>query len=220
MAVYWKRMAKFPLKLPSGPQDELCAMFEGLRLYVVAPPKRAPQPRNSLISAPTWGLIDRRASLRQQGNLTKQMARLLGHQIASYLNGDRRQRAADVVETIEGHLADGETKEVWRCLKGWYKTTSKSAPAVSPMSLATQTAKCVDLYRKSPPRGAPIPIHVNKADIPDGSPSDGELRDVVRGLRNGRAAGASGLQAEHIKEWLRDAMHKEEEESDVGLWNK
>ncbi len=52
MAAYWKRMAKFPLKLPSGPQDKLCAMFERLRLDVVAPPKRA-QPRNSWISAPT-----------------------------------------------------------------------------------------------------------------------------------------------------------------------
>jgi hypothetical protein len=46
MAAYRKRMAKFPLKLPSGPQDELCAMFKGLQLNGLAPPKRA-QPRNS-----------------------------------------------------------------------------------------------------------------------------------------------------------------------------
>ncbi len=52
MAAYWKWMAEFPLKLLSGPQVELCAMFEGLQLNVVAPPKRA-QPRNSWISAPT-----------------------------------------------------------------------------------------------------------------------------------------------------------------------
>jgi hypothetical protein len=58
MAAYRKQMAKFFLKLPSGPQDELCAMFEGLRLDVVAPPKRA-QPRNSWISAPTWALSPR-----------------------------------------------------------------------------------------------------------------------------------------------------------------
>jgi hypothetical protein len=117
MAAYRKRMAKFPLKLPSGPQDKLCAMFEGLRLDVVAPPKRA-QPSNSWISAPTWALINRRATLRQQGKLSKWMTRLLGRQIASGLKGDRQQRAADVAGNIEGLLASGETKEAWRCLKG------------------------------------------------------------------------------------------------------
>ena len=52
MVAYRKRMAKFPLKLPSGPQDKLSALFEGLRLDVVVPPNRA-QPRNSWIFAPT-----------------------------------------------------------------------------------------------------------------------------------------------------------------------
>jgi hypothetical protein len=28
MAAYRKRMAKFPIKLPGGPQDELCTLFE------------------------------------------------------------------------------------------------------------------------------------------------------------------------------------------------
>ncbi len=86
---------------------------------------------------------------------------------------------------------------------------------------AAQTAKRVDLYWKVPPPGDPLPIHVNKVDIPDGPPSNGELRDVVQGLRNGRAMGASGLQAEHIKVWLSNVMRKEEEkESDVGLGDK
>ncbi len=181
MGAYRKHMAKFPLKLPSGPQDELCAMFKGLQLNVVAPPKRA-QPHNSWISAPTWALIDRRATLRQQGKLSKRMTRLLGHQIASGLKGDRRQQAADVAGNIEGILASRETKKAWRCLKGWYKAASDTAPTASPMSLASQTAERVDLYRKVPPLGNPLPIHVDKADIPDGPPSDGELREVVRGL--------------------------------------
>ncbi len=181
MAAYWKRMAKFPLKLPSGLQDKLCAMFEGLQLNVVAPPKRA-QSRNSWISAPTWALIDRRATLRQQGKLSKRMTRLLGRQIASGLKRDRRQQAANVAGNIKGHLASGETKEAWQCLKVWYKAASDTAPAASPMSLAAQTAKRVNLYRKVPPPGNPLPIYVDKADIPDGPPSDRELREVVQGL--------------------------------------
>jgi hypothetical protein len=147
------------------------------------------------------------------------MTRLLGRQITSGLKGDRRQQAAIVAGNIKGLLASGETKEVWRCLKGWYKAASNTAPAASPMSLAAQTAERVDLYRKVPPPGNPLPIHVDKANIPDGPPSDEELREVVRGLRNG-PAGASGLQAEHIKVWLSDVMCKEKEESDVGLGDK
>jgi hypothetical protein len=188
MAAYRKRMAKFPLKLPRGPLDELCTLYEELCLDVVAPPKRA-QLRNSWLSAPTWVLIDRRAMLRRQGKLSKRMSRLLGRQIASGLKGDRRQQAADVAEYIEGLLASGETKEAWRCLKGWYKATADTAPAASQLSLDVQSAKRVDLYRKVPPPGDPLPIHANKADIPDGPPSDGELHNVVRGLQKGRRGG-------------------------------
>jgi hypothetical protein len=42
----------------------------------------------------------------------------------------------------------------------------------------------------------------------------------VRELRNGRAAGATGLQAEHIKVWLSDAVREEEEQSNIGLGHK
>ncbi len=98
-----------------------------------------------------------------------------------------------MAEAINKHLAGGETKEAWRCLKGWYKTASESALAASPMLLAAQTAKCVALYGRVPSPGEPLSIHVDKADIPDGPPSNQELRSVVQGLQNGHAAGASGL---------------------------
>ena len=81
------------------------------------------------------------------------------------------------------------------------------------MSLAVQTAERVTLYGKVPPPGENVPIHVGMVDIPDGAPSDQELREVVRGLRNGRAAGATGLKAEHIKVWLCEVVREEEEEA-------
>ncbi len=71
-----------------------------------------------------------------------------------------------------------------------------------------------------PPPGAPLPIHIAPVDIPDGPPSNRELQDTVRGLCNGRTAGASRLQAEHIKVWLSDVVCEEEEKSDVELGNK
>jgi hypothetical protein len=150
MVAYRKRMAKFPLKLPSGPQDELCPLFKELQLNVMVLPMPA-QPRNSWISTPTWVNINKRAMLRQQGKLPKQASRCTGRQIAARLKGDRQHQAADVAANIKMHLVGRETKELWRCLKGWYKTASESTPAASPMLLTAQTAKRVNLYRRAPP---------------------------------------------------------------------
>jgi hypothetical protein len=105
-------------------------------------------------------------------------------------------------------------------LKGWYKAATDCAPKVSKMSLATQTAKRVALYGRGASKGDTIPIHVDKADILDNIPSDSKLRDCVRALWNGLAAGATELQAEHIKVWLANAVHEEEEEGDIGLGYK
>ena len=164
----------------------------------MAPPKRT-QPRNSWILALTWAQIDKRVALRQQGKLLQQTSRRIGRQIKAGLSGDWRQCAVTVVENIEKHLAGGETKEAWRCLKGWYRPASKQAPTASFMSLAAQTAEGVALYGGVPSPGEPLPIHGDKVDIRDGVPSNRELQEVVRGLRNGCATGTSGLQAEHIK---------------------
>jgi hypothetical protein len=120
----------------------------------VALPKRA-QPRKSWISTPTWALINKRAMLRQQGKLLKQASRCIDRQIAAGLMGDRQHQIAGVAANIEMHLAVRETKEAWRCLKGWYKTASKTTPTASPMSLAAQTAERVALYRKAPLQGTP-----------------------------------------------------------------
>ena len=110
----------------------------------MVPPKRA-QPHNSWISVPMWALINKGAMLRQQGKLPQQALHLIGQQIQAGLKGNRHQRAADVAKAIDKHLVGKETKEAWRCLKGWYKTASKSALAASQMLLAAQTAKCVML---------------------------------------------------------------------------
>jgi hypothetical protein len=174
-------LAKLPVRLPRGPQDELTALFEELLLNVMALPTRA-QPRNQWISAPTWALIDKRAALRQQGKLLQQATCLIGRQIATGLKGDRAKRAVAAMEKIKGHLAAGEPKEVWRSLKGWYKAITDRAPKVSKMSLAAQTAKRVPPYGRVASKGDPIPIHVDKANILDDIPSDGELRAVVREL--------------------------------------
>jgi hypothetical protein len=88
-------MAKFSVKLPQGPLAELTTFFEEIHLNVVAPPTWA-QPRNQWILAPTWVLINKRATLRQQGKLLQQAAHLIGSQITTGLKGDHGKQAAGV----------------------------------------------------------------------------------------------------------------------------
>ena len=60
---------------------------------------------------------------------------------------------------------------------------------------------------------AQISCDVEPKEVAYACPGDVELRDVVRGLQNGRAGGTSGIRAETIKGWLR-GMEREEKEED------
>ncbi len=73
------------------------------------------------------------------------------------------------------------------------------APKACHEMLVRQTEERIALYTRVCPLGGNIPINVQPFDIPDGIPSNLEIRGVVSGLQNGQAAGAMGLQSEHIK---------------------
>jgi hypothetical protein len=54
-----------------------------------------------------------------------------------------------------------------------------------------------------------MPINVTPTPVPDGAPTNHEIREVVGKLWNGRAANATGMQVEHLKAWLRGIKHEE-----------
>jgi hypothetical protein len=56
------------------------------------------------------------------------------------------------------------------------------------------------------PQGSPSP----STSTPYRTPTDGELREAVRELTNGRAGGASGMRAEDVKAWLRGVQLEED----------
>ncbi len=60
-------------------------------------------------------------------------------------------------------------------------------------------------------------LNADPSDIPDGAPTDSELRVVVGQLHNGHAAGAVGMKAEYLKEWLADMTCKETEDGVEGI---
>jgi hypothetical protein len=57
-------------------------------------------------------------------------------------------------------------------------------------------------------------INVTPTAVHNEPPMDQEIREVVGQLHNGRTAGATGMKAKHLKEWLRRIKY---EESDNGV---
>jgi hypothetical protein len=155
-------------------------------------------------------------ALRWAGKLNQCGSRVIGRQIKAALASDCKQHAADVRDKIKMLMAAREVKEAWRCLKVWYATVEDRAPKASHDTLVQQTEERIALYSRVPPPGGPLPINVQPFNICNDIPSDLEIREVVRELRNGWAAGVTGLQAEHIKVWLRDIVQEEKEQSIVG----
>ena len=121
-------------------------------------------------------------------------------------------------EQIETKLAVGEMQEAWRLLKGWYRVAEDRAPKPCYKAMAKQTSKRAELYARVQPPGEPIPINIQPFDIDDLVPKESKIQAVVRGLRNGRAGGVSGIKAKHIKQWMWD-MVKEEEQWTAGHGN-
>ncbi len=66
------------------------------------------------------------------------------------------------------------------------------------------------------PLGWEMRINVTPTAVHDKPPTDQEIRGVAGQLRSGRAAGAMGMKAEHLKEWLRGIKHEESENGLAG----
>ncbi len=208
MATYQKRCRCFPLKIPRGPRAELVSKYEELRLDVIPPPVRE-RPANRWISDKTWVAVNKRATMHRKGHLTTYYARRMGREIKSLLAADCKQRAANAASTVKSHLSNGAMKEAWQALKGWYRLAEDRPPPASPKTMVRQTAKHVGLYARAPPIGEALPFNFPHFEISNDMPTDSEIQKVVGGLRNGRAGGATGMKAEHIKVWL-DEIQSEE----------
>ena len=83
----------------------------------------------------------------------------------------------------------------------------------------TDKRERVKLYGRVSPPGDPVSINVEPFSIKDAVPANKEIREVVREMRNTRAAGASRIRSEQMKMWLRGAI-EEEEKGTVGAGHK
>ena len=133
-------------------------------------------------------------------------------QIGALLCKDRADRTERVLTLIESKLTGGNVQEAFRHLKGWYRAASEMQAKPCFHTMERQTLERVDLYARMLSPGDPLPINVERTEINNDVPSDGEIRTAVSKLYNGRAAGASGMRAEHAKEWLRGIRQEDNPE--------
>jgi hypothetical protein len=113
---------------------------------------------------------------------------------------------------VKAELAGGNVQEAFRHLKGWYWATSEMQAKPCYHTLERQTLERVNLYARRESPGNPLPINVAQVVINNDVPLDGKLRQVVGKLTNGQAAGASGMCAEHVREWLHGMQQEEDPE--------
>jgi hypothetical protein len=78
------------------------------------------------------------------------------------------------------------------------------------------TEELTALYSRVPTPGGRFPIVVNPFLVRDKLPTDSKIRDGVQRLRNKRAAGAGGMCAEHLKEWLLGVVEEEGKGAEEG----
>ena len=169
------------------------------------------RPSNAWIRPSIWSLIDEKAALSCTGRINQRSRRKLVRKIKSSLQDERRHQTAAVGAKIVGLLGAGELTEVWISLKDWYTATADQPPKPCHKTTEKQTATRVELYEKVPLPGDLILINVEPKDVPYACPGEVELRDVVRGLRNGRAGNTRKLRAETINAWLLGAEREERE---------
>jgi hypothetical protein len=115
-------------------------------------------------------------------------------------------------------LKKDNLKGAWSALKAWYKHAGGGGSKPSRDDLDKLEAEYASPYRRDNPPGDPVPVLVAPFDVDDGVPLEGEIDDTVRRMRNGKAAGPSGIRVEHLKEWL--VISEREQDPDRSKWEK
>ncbi len=160
----------------------------------------------------SWRLIAHRVMLRRTGRLCPTGGRCMDCQIGVSLQKDWTDRTAKVGAAVEAELAGGNVQEAFRHLKGWYRAATETQAKPCYHTMERQTLERVDLYARRESPGDPLPINVTPVVICNDPPTDGKLWQVAGKLTNGRAAGASGMHAKHVKEWLNGVQQEEDPE--------
>jgi hypothetical protein len=130
--------------------------------------------------------------------------------IHAVLKVDCTARMTQVNDSIVADPAKGKVHNAFRHLKWWYRGAMETKAWPCFQTMERQTAERVDLYSLGPL----VAINIEPVEVRDDVPTVGEIRAAVAELINGRSVGASCMQAEHLKEWLRGIKSEEDPETE------
>ena len=118
------------------------------------------------------------------------------------MNADRRSRAQAAAAAAQAHLEKNEIRKAFGSIKGWYRDAGPRPSKPSREDIEVTRAEYVELYTPREPTEGPIPLHIEPYLINDAAPTESEVMQAVRKLSNNKAAGASGITAENLKDWM------------------
>jgi len=207
---YLHNRTQLPAVQPKRDEKEPNRMFHQLMTHRTRTMPQTRPARDAWIAQDTWALIDRRnAALRRMA--PSEELRPLRKAIRRKIKRDRAARLQTTGREIETHLEADDPKEAWRLVKLWYRHNER-APPPTPADLTAMGKEFSELYKQQTPYGDPIRGMVSY-DVPDGVPDMAEIQEALKGLKNGRAPGASGMSVEDIKRWA------SEQEQTPEPWN-
>ena len=86
-------------------------------------------------------------------------------------------------------------REAWHRMKGWYWSAVDRTPPPDWVNLEWITSEWVDLYSYIPAPRENIPVYVDPFPVEDWVPTADKIEWAVKGLRNHRSGGPSGMRA-------------------------
>jgi hypothetical protein len=206
LKLYHQRRQRFPLQLPPVEEQDVQKRLFGELQKTCKEEALTRRKQNNWILEESWWLIAHRAMLHCNGRLCQTGGRWVHRQIGASLRKDQADWTSRTGTMIKSELTGGNVQEAFCHLKGWYWVVPEMQVKPCYQTMERQTSERVDLYAWRELPGNPLPINVTPVEINDNAPSDSKLWQVVGKLINGRAAGASGMRAKHVKEWLRDVQ--------------
>ena len=205
---YVNSRSKYPISpTPRNERSRAEELLAELREAATPPPKE-PGRTNSWISSATWRLIDQKAMARKIGDSLQ--LRSLKRRVRTALKNDRRTRREAAATACQQFLARGEIREAFGAIKGWYRDRGPRSAKPSKEEIAKTRREYVKLYTDETPTSTPLPLHTRQFPINDEPPTEEEIVECLKKLRNKKAAGATGITAENLKDWQHRARPTKE----------
>ena len=199
-------------------------LFMQLKSYMPRPKQKQPHLYADWLSDHTKSLIRQRCTLAKSNTHKKDnrpRLRTLRTEIDQSRNEDRQRRTEAAAAAIEACLEDNDLQGAWNKMNLWMKQRGDKAfrPTFEDMTKLTDELK--HRQRRVEPQEEEIPTLIAPYEIDDSVPTEDEITQAVKRLKNGKSPGASKMTAAHLKKWYRQAHPlKEEDVPEPEAWNK